>query len=317
MAGIGVIVNPHSRRNRGRNGIVARFARIVDDVGTVAYCGDHESLKRAAEDFRRQEVDVLAVGGGDGTNSVVLTAFREVYGDDELPALAMLRGGTMNTVANGFGAPKGSSEALLARLRDDVHAGRRLVTREGASMDVAGRLCFLFGVGVVETWLREYYGRGRPHVSPMTAVETLAVTVGSTLIRGKTSRRVTKRPVVGLTIDGEEHPPRDYLTVAAGTTDDIGLGFRAFFRASDETERFHLLAITASAGELVKDLPRVKQGLPMRPGKCIERLVRSVTITPTQSSHIGFMADGDIDDHDGPLHVTVGPAVRVVVGAKP
>ena len=313
---IGVIVNPHSRRNRGKNGVVSEFGRIVGDHGVVAECGDPDSLRRTAEDFLRKGIDVLAVGGGDGTNSVVLTTFREVYGDHPLPRLALLRGGTMNTIANGAGVERGKTAQLLEKLCGDIEAGRELVSVERGTMDIGGRLGFLFGVGLVEAWLTEYYKRGRPHVTPMTAVETLLVSVGSALIRGKVVKRIGKRPVLGLDIDGEMFPVRDYLTIAAGTCDQVGLGFRPFFRAMEDFDRFHVLAITCSAASFVGDLPLIRQGKPMREGQAIDRLVRAITIRSEDGSPVRFMVDGDIDERPSPLVVQAGPRVQVVTGAQ-
>lgn len=307
-------MNPHSRKNRLNGSAADHMARIVGDHGIVARCGDPESLQAAAEDFRRQGVDVLAVGGGDGTNSMVLTAFREAYGDADLPSVAMLRGGTMNTIANGAGVPRHKSDKLLTDLVAAVRAGHPLTHNERGTMDVDGRLAFLFGVGLVAGWLAEYYSRGRPHVTPWTAVETLGASVGSALVGGEVVQRIAHRPVLTLDIDGEHFEARDYLTVTAGTSDHLGLGFRPFFRALDDLDRFHLLALTTTATSLVADLPLIRQGKPIREGRGLDRLVREVRLTDPDGEPMVYMVDGDIDEHPGPLTVKAGPRVRVITG---
>src|SRR5688500_8138234 len=166
MSGIGVVVNPRSSRNRGNRGGTSRLARIVGDAGVVAECSNLDQLHRAAEDFRRQDVSILAIGGGDGTNSVTATGFWQVYGDVPLPAIALLRGGTMNTVANSVGVPRARPETLLTRLVQRHSAGGIMGSVERTTLDVGGTLGFLFGTGVVYGFLAEYYANGRPYPTP-------------------------------------------------------------------------------------------------------------------------------------------------------
>src|SRR3954470_24188970 len=116
MSGIGVIVNPRSRSNVKDPAAADRLARALGDHGVVRAAGDKEELFRIAEDFRKLKIDVLGISGGDGTNYVTLTGFLEVYEDEPLPALAFLRGGTFNTVANAVGVPRGKPDGLLAKL---------------------------------------------------------------------------------------------------------------------------------------------------------------------------------------------------------
>ncbi|HEV3193364.1 MAG TPA: diacylglycerol kinase family protein, partial [Polyangiaceae bacterium] len=127
MAGIGVVLNPKSRRNLQNPDLALRLSRQLGDGGVVRVARSIEELRHIAEDFRTLNIDLLAIAGGDGTNHVTLTGFLDVYGDKPIPPVALLRGGTMNTVANSVGVARQSSERLLARLIAD-----RTSTRLGA-----------------------------------------------------------------------------------------------------------------------------------------------------------------------------------------
>ena len=116
MSGIGVVLNPKSRRNLRDPGAALRLARELGDHGVLRTAGSIEELYRIAEDFRRVDIDVLAISGGDGTGHVTLTGFLNVYRGADVPQVALLRGGTMNTVANSVGVRRGKPEGLLARL---------------------------------------------------------------------------------------------------------------------------------------------------------------------------------------------------------
>ena len=126
MAGIGVVLNPKSRKNLRDPRAALRLARTLGDHGVVRTARSKDDLARIAEDFRKLKIDVLGISGGDGTNHVTITGFLEVYADEPLPPLAFLRGGTMNTVANSVGVPRGRPDGLLAGLiarydRGDFH----------------------------------------------------------------------------------------------------------------------------------------------------------------------------------------------------
>src|SRR5262249_49137674 len=162
----------------------------------------------------------------DGTNHVTLTGFIDVYKGQHLPQIAFLRGGTMNTVANSVGVSRGRPEGLLGRLIS-AYAERSyqpLVNVERHVMRIGDHYGFLFGTGVVYGFLAEYYRGGEP--TPTVAAKTLLRAVGSTFVRGPMIQRMAKpfRGRVELP-DGTAWAERDYLAVAAGTIDQIGLNF--------------------------------------------------------------------------------------------
>ena len=68
MGGIGVIVNPRSRRNLHDPRATERLARRLGDHGVVRAAYTRDDLSRIAEDFRKLQIDVLGISGGDGTN---------------------------------------------------------------------------------------------------------------------------------------------------------------------------------------------------------------------------------------------------------
>src|SRR5579863_9565155 len=165
MSGIGVVLNPKSRRNLRDPRAEYRLARRLGNHGVVRAARSIDELYHIAEDFRRVDIDVLAISGGDGTNHVTLTGFLDVYRGATMPQVALLRGGTMNTVANSVGVRRGGPEGLLGRLvRDYARRGvlelenvERHVMRLLAPSEGKARFGFLFGTGVVHGFLAEYY----------------------------------------------------------------------------------------------------------------------------------------------------------------
>ncbi len=319
MSGIGVILNPKSGKNLRDPGAARRLARTLGDQGVLREAHSIDELYRIAEDFQRLEIDVLGISGGDGTNHVTLTGFLDVYGGHTMPQVALLRGGTMNTVANSVGVRHGRPEGLLGRLIRDyaqqasmpLENVERNVMRIAPTDGTKAHYGFLFGTGVVHGFLAEYYAGGDP--TPLVAAKVLARGIGSAMIGGQTIRRMA-RPFRGsVTLgDGTSWEERDYLAVAAGTISHIGLNFKPFHRYDELPGRFHMLGIHTSPWGFVKDLPRIHRGDPMRPGKTFDALLKRAFVR-SADGHMRYMIDGDLHEARGDVEVTVGPKVKLVV----
>jgi hypothetical protein len=333
VAGIGVVLNPRSRRNLRDPRAEARLARTLGDHGVVRAARSIDELHRIAEDFRRDDIDVLAISGGDGTNHVTLTGFFDVYGRATMPQVALLRGGTMNTVANSVGVSKGRPEGLLGRLirayarrANALENVERHVMRITPAEGGKAHYGFLFGTGVMCGFLADYYAGGEP--SPLEAAKTLARGIGSAVIRGPTIRRmaepfrgrVTLSCGAGDGCDGEQSwGERDYLAVAAGTIAHIGLNFKPFYRYAERPAHFHMLGIHSSPLGFVHELPRIHRGEPMRPGKAFDALAERAYVRAAvkggrgTNERLRYMIDGDLHEARGELEVAIGPQVKLVV----
>jgi diacylglycerol kinase family enzyme len=322
LSGIGVILNPKSRRNLKDPGAVDRLARTLGDHGIVRLARSIDELHRIAEDFKRLDIDVLGISGGDGTNHVTITGFLSVYGGRALPPLAFLRGGTMNTVANSVGVARGKPEGLLGGLirayaeravRPLANVERNVMQIAGVPGDAPGvtHYGFLFGTGVVQGFLSEYYAGGEP--SPLVAAQTLARAVGSTIVQGPMIKRMA-RPFRGsVTLDdGTVWEERDYLAIAAGTIDQIGLNFRPFRRFDERPATFHALGIYTTPFGFVCDLPRIWRSEPIRPGKTYEACEARMRVRSADGV-MRYMIDGDLHEHPGEVEVSIGPRVKIVV----
>ncbi len=322
VSGIGVVLNPKSRQNLRDPKAATRLARRLGDHGVVRVARSLDELHRIAEDFRRDDIDVLAISGGDGTNHVTLTGFLNVYAGDSMPQVALLRGGTMNTVANSVGVSPGRPEGLLGHLLrsyaqravmplENVERNvMRVVPAEGGGRDEA-QYGFLFGTGVVAGYLAEYYRDGKP--TPLVAAQTLARAIGSAFVGGEMIRRMA-RPFRGTVSfdDGVSWDERDYLAIAAGTIAHIGLNFKPFHRYAERPGCFHVLGIHASPVAFVRELPRIHRSEPMRPGRAYDALAPRMVVRSAERP-IKYMIDGDLHESAGDVEVSVGPAVRLIV----
>ena len=286
MPGIGIITNPHSRRNRRFPEQMRRMGYVLGRHDTVEMTNRIEDVDAVARQFLDNDIDVLALNGGDGTNHVTLTRFIKVWGERPLPKIALLRGGTMNTVSNGVGI-RGTPPRLLANLVEKYYTGQPFETTERDMLQVTDetgrRYGFIFGNGVIANFLEIYYDH--PNPSPAWAARLLSKGLAQTVTGGEVQRRLFRPFRAEITADeGWRWPEQDYQAVLASTQEQIGLGFRPFIRCEERAGAFHILGAHGRAASIAAALPRMRLGLPVS---------RDVFLSEV-SSRVVFRSDGHL-----------------------
>ena len=119
-AQVGVIYNPRSHRNRGRD-LLSDMAPHIH----LAQPGKKAQLPAALERFKERRIELLVVNGGDGTVRDVLTAGHDIFGDD-WPVVAILPKGKTNALAVDLEAP---GDWSLQGAIDAFRNGRRIRRR--------------------------------------------------------------------------------------------------------------------------------------------------------------------------------------------
>jgi diacylglycerol kinase (ATP) len=160
---IGLISNPHSRRNRSQlaavQAIVANHPNIHHHITQSA-----DEIPDALQDFAQQDVDVLAVNGGDGTIAQVFSELIEQCPFARLPSVILLPGGTTNMNVGDVGL-RGKLIKAIRHLAnwaeqgsDHVERLTRPILRVEGSVD--GRIAcgMFFGTGTIIRGI-EYYHR--------------------------------------------------------------------------------------------------------------------------------------------------------------
>ena len=313
MPGIGLLLNPRAKQHLADPDLAERLKRQVGDHGVVRAPESYEQLAQAAEDFKQHGVELVAVAGGDGTNHVTITGLVEVYKSAKLPYFALLRGGTMNTVANSFGIPRRGPEHLLARYQT-AYARRALKPMrfvEPNVLLVGSHAGFIFGTGAIYGFIAEY--NSKEQRSPLWAAEVLARTIGSAALGGDRVGRVAQRWLGSVRFpDGTAFPERDYFTVGASTCGQIGLGFKPFYRSGEIPDRFHMLGIHCHTMEFIARLPRIMRGTTIGGDRTYEKVIDRATLVPAEGT-VPYTLDGDVYVHEGELEVRCGPRIRIVI----
>lgn len=307
MSGIGVILNPHSKRYRRAPQKLEQMAFIVGERGHFNVTRDLGDIENVAQQFCDKEIDVLALSGGDGTNHRTLTTFINVYGDRALPRLAFLRGGTLNTVAASCGV-YGSPEKLLMDLIYSYHAEAPLKTKTVRIMKINENYGFIWGAGVIFRFMDVYYRGGIP--SPSQAVWTLLRSTVSAILNMRLSRDMFKRFDGEVIINGERWPYANYSAIYAGSISQLGLGFNVFYLAGDE-HPFHGVGFSLPPRNVLRYVPKMFLGKPSGCPDLLEAGAHEMIVKLKEPQN--YTIDGDMYGPIDYFHITAGPKIEVIV----
>jgi diacylglycerol kinase family enzyme len=307
VPGIGLITNPRSRANKRDPSKPRKLGYLIGSHGTAEATKSLDDLYRVCEEFKKERIEVLGISGGDGTMHHTLTAMIKTYGDQPLPLVAILRGGTMNTIANSLGI-RGETPKLLFELVDKHRRGQELDVFEREVLQVGDKYGFIFGNGIIYNFLHEYYATGDP--SPSTAAKLILSAAASTMVSGPLSQRIYRRFHARVVADGDEWACEDFITVAAAVVEQIGLGFRLFYRCNERPASFAVLGIHTSALGFVTELGRIRAGKSMRRDKVIDAVAREVIFSSDEQ--LEYIIDGDTYICADSLTLRTGPRLRFV-----
>ncbi len=307
MSGIGVVLNPHSKRYRQAPDRLEQMAFIVGERGHFKATETFADLERVAKQFRDKEIDILALSGGDGTNHRTLTTFIQVYGEQPLPAIAFLRGGTLNTAATACGV-KGTPEKIMMNLIYQYHEEVPLKRTSLRVMKVNDHYGFIWGCGVIYRFMEAYYGDGSP--SPAHAAWTLTRSVSSALMNSRFARDMFRRFDGEVTVNGDAWPFANYSAIYAGSIPQLGLGFNVFYLAG-ETHPFHSIAFSLPPRNVLRYVPKMFIGRPSGCPDLLEAGSQEMVIRLREPQ--GYMIDGDMYDPVDSFHITAGPQLEVIV----
>lgn len=319
MAEIGIVHNPNARKNRGDPEKPGRLSEILGSLGIVRETKTDEDITEVAKEYLRRGITILGINGGDGTQHKVISRFINVYRDKALPAVFHLRGGTMNTIANSLGVLRGSTERILKRIVEKYRSNDRIRTIEREVMEIRRnpgppaeehQYGFIFGAGFVASFLRAYYEGG--DTGPMKAVKVIYRALASAVTGTEYVKKLVEPLQAVVTADAVELPGKKYTVILASTIRDVGLGFKAAYRAGEKEGHFHCVAGDPSAWTIIRKIPTIFRGRPTRTPSIHDALVRTMTIRA--ANELFYTVDGELFTTPSPLTVAMGPRLKMITG---
>lgn len=316
-----VIVNRRARGLRSAGPLLGEQCR-ARATATVIETRSLDELDAAARRVAEAPAPVV-LGGGDGSHGAGITALARAFSERpngrraSLPPIALAPGGTVNTVARGWGM-RGDAVAYTRRLLASVEAGTAARTRrptlrvEPEKIDglmSVPRLGFIVGAGLVSRFFELYGERGAPGLVGAAGI-TARVFAGS-FVGGALARRVLTPASCTLLVDGVTADFDRISLLCASVVDDVGLGLRLLHRAGESHERFHVVATPLEPRALGPQMTRVLRGLPLRGDpRNVDRLTAEIDLRFPAGTG-AYVVDGELVRGDRVV-VRAGPVLEVL-----
>ena len=310
---IAVIVNTTARLYAARPRLVGdlRAACAASPGVAVHETGTLAALEATAKAIAARGTDLVVLSGGDGTAMAGLTALARAFGEDRLPRLALLPGGTVATVARNWGM-SGDPRGLLSRLllhRDDLRFTPRPTLRVTGTMggQVEERLGFIFGTGLVAGFFDVYYAAGARGYAG--AARIAARIFAQSFWGGPLARRVLDPLPCTIEVEGRRLAPEAWSLVCAAVVRDLGIHMLVTYRAGEDPARPHLVASPLPSGQLGPRAPLVLAGRRIGGRDHFDDLARSFVVR-FPGAPGPYVLDGEVLRAES-VAVSAGPPILV------
>ena len=313
MAGIGIIVNRNAGKGQSFRGRIGeKLGFILGDPTSLRETFELSEIEAVAKLFLEREIDILGIGGGDGSNQQVLSTFIRVFGDHPLPKVLFLRGGTHNACARSIGL-KGSPEKILERVVRRYHGNDRMETTCRSILRLEDDSGIRYGFTLATGFLYRFFERMHrgQHDSPWKVASLIASLFGSFFARSKKIDELFRPPPTRVTLAGEALDWDSCNGIAASSMEQVGLGMKPFSRANETPETFHALAFRIRPGRFARVAWRLLRGRLENHPQHMSTATDSLTIESDEP--IPYALDGDLFRGGPCLEISTGPRLKLVL----
>jgi len=304
---IGVITNPRARKNAENPNRIERLREILGREGVFRATQTPDQLWDAAREFRRGEVDILVIDGGDGTLHHTLSVFIPIYKGIDLPPIVLLPAGTMNTIGKSLGI-KGLSEGILQGILSAVRERAAFHVVRANTLKVNDRYGFIFGVGFPVSLLMAYYrGKGRGRWKTIRVVLKILF---SALEKGGGDDFFFHPLEADIRLDREKLPMRRYTAILGSTVREVGLGFKPTRRAGEKEGFFQILCCDMGPKRMGLNAFKMALGMESKDARLFDRMATRTVITLERPADMQI--DGEIFRDQKEIRLHIGPPIRFI-----
>jgi len=307
MPGIGIIHNPFARGNLKRPWVAEKLRRILGDEGIVVQTRNIHELPAVAEKFKQDGIEIMAVNGGDGTLHLTLSAFIKVFGEQPLPKLMSLRGGTMNTMTTSLKL-KGKTLEICSQAVERYRRGEPFELLDQPLVRINDKYGFMSGAGLATNLLEAYYSG--TNTGPIEGAKIVAKVVISALTGTDYAKKLFALAQAEIIVDGEPVPFQEFTVILGCSIVEIGLGFKPTPRAYDQPGHYHFVATRISSLGVARRLHLVHGGKDIIHPDFFSRVAQQAEIRP--KGKFRYTIDGELYDTEEPVTISAGPVVKVV-----
>jgi len=313
MKQVGIILNPSAKINSKRTAAVeSKLGGIFGGRALLRTTKNQLEIAGVMDEFHGQGVKLLLISGGDGTICSVISTYLSLFGEEDLPVILPLMGGTINMIGSDAGLRE-SQFAICRKLNDKLVRGapvgviERGLIRVQDSKRAEPYYGFSWIDGFLYRFLIDYYKQGAGiQVASMMTIKTIL----TLLSNGK--RGPFENIDSTVYTDGEKLPHDGHVLMIASSLKKFVFGFDIFAEAAVPGESFNMVYVRESY--IRKERHKLPLGLYMslksdKQGNFVNRAVRSLRV----ERNSGYIIDGEIFSGDDPRDILIeaGPKVRI------
>jgi len=313
MGGIGIILNKNAGKNRVFRGKVGeKLTFVLGDPESLRQTGSVDEIGEVAEAFRERDIEILGIGGGDGSNHYTLSRFIDVYGDKPLPKVAFLLGGTHNAHGLSLGL-SGKPEQLLERIMRKYHAGERfdITRRKMLRVDDGKRVHH--GFSMATGFMYRFYHdlHMRQDDSQLKVAALIASLFWSFFTHGKRVEDLFRLEPGRITVSGRDLGWEVNNGVSCSVMEMLGLGFEAYPRANETPQTFQTGAFKCKPKTFARVMWDFKRGrIPRHPDHFNDI---SDHVVQESEQPISYVMDGEIYHGTQRLEIRTGPPLDLIL----
>ncbi|MEQ9618539.1 MAG: diacylglycerol kinase family protein [Deltaproteobacteria bacterium] len=307
MKKIGIILNPSAKINSRKTAVVLdAISGIFGDKALVRTTRSKNELPRVIKEFTGEGIRILLISGGDGTLCNVISDYIKISGEEELPVVVPLMGGTINMIGADAGL-RDNQLTLCKKIKDRVSGnGSIAVTERGLLRIKDDKLPepvygFSWIDGLLYRFLLDYYNQGAGiQVASIMTVKTIL-----TLLSNADHELFRNFPSA-VHIDGKALPHEGHVLIIASSLKKFVFGFDMYAEDTIPGKSFN--AIYLREDYIKKSRHKLPLGLYKslksdKEGNFINKSVESLRVERNR----GYIIDGEIFKNDDPTNVTIEP----------
>ena len=303
-----LVLNPIALNNKRFPDQTRSLLKAFNELGESVVIDEATDLGEEFIRWKQKELDLLVISGGDGTMQLVLGELLRVWGEDILPRMLLIHGGTGGLVPTSTGNPDPTD--AIALLKHSLQNQSPLPAQHLQTLRVGDRVTFSCGLGIFRRLISEYVTYwGRVDWSRIIFAARFAA---SWLVQGGLARHALTPCPIQIRIGDEVYPSGHFLGIYASALDNIwGLG--AFEKVPRPPGGFRVIALQAiSKRSLLKGVPPLVRGdngnLPP------EVLLKGTSLLELRNDNdqIIYEAEGEFYSEKGPLRIEPGIPLTII-----
>jgi len=311
MKSIGIILNPSARINRKKTAnIIEELKDIFGGSAIVCPTSNKEEIPEVIKGFHKEGIKLLLISGGDGTICNVLTSYISLFGQDELPIIVPLMGGTINML----GADVGLRENQLSvcrKLNDIIKNKEKITITERGLLKISdsnlshANYGFTWIDGLLFRFMLDYYTQGAGvQVASMLAIKTVLMSLADS------ENGIFKQIESSVEIDNIELSNKEHIFIISSCLKRFVFGFNIFNDQPEPGISFNTVYMREPY--LKKSRHKIPLGLYRGLksddlGDFINQAVKNLRIERNK----GYIIDGEIYEHDNETEIIINPGPKV------